>query len=267
MANVLIDENSMTAIADAIRSKKGVSTTYKPSDMADAIESISGGITPTGTKNITENGTHDVTQYASASVNVPNSYSASDEGKVVSNGALVSQTSDSVTANGTVDTTLINSLLVNVSGNTPKAEGDFTITADAADNCPTITHNLNTQKIAVLIYPAEKIIFSTYFRVFYLQYINVNAFMSDDLELDFTSYSSKLTSMVTVAMPSNEVFTGNVHLSPQANITSWNGSTNNYAIINQADMTLTDNTFKYNGSGYRARFAPGKYHYIIWKLG
>ena len=47
---------------------------------------------------------------------VPNSYSAGDEGKVVSNGALVPQTSSSVTENGTVDTTLINSVNVNVSG-------------------------------------------------------------------------------------------------------------------------------------------------------
>ena len=70
----------------------------------------------TGTKSINSNGTHDVVGYANASVNVPNSYSQSDEGKVVSNGALVSQTSDTVTQNGTVDTTLINSLTVNVSG-------------------------------------------------------------------------------------------------------------------------------------------------------
>lgn len=77
----------------------------------------SGGITPTGTKSITANGTGiDVYNYQYADVAVPNSYSASDEGKVVSNGALVAQTSDTVTANDTYDTTLINSLTVNVSG-------------------------------------------------------------------------------------------------------------------------------------------------------
>lgn len=74
------------------------------------------GIVPAGTKQINQNGTHDVAQYASAEVNVPNTYAASDEGKVVHNGALTAQTSDTATENGTVDTTLINSLTVNVGG-------------------------------------------------------------------------------------------------------------------------------------------------------
>ena len=90
-------------------------------DDDDRIMSVTGtaqgGITPTGTKTITANGTGiDVYSYQYADVAVPNSYSASDEGKVVSNGALVAQTSDTVTANDTYDTTLINSLTVNVSG-------------------------------------------------------------------------------------------------------------------------------------------------------
>lgn len=63
-----------TAIANAIRSKKGVSTTYKPSQMADAISSIQTGITPSGTKSdtYTSNGTYntDITNYANHNVTV-----------------------------------------------------------------------------------------------------------------------------------------------------------------------------------------------------
>lgn len=88
-------------------------------------------------KTISTNGTYNASSdnadgYKKAVVNVPNSYAAGDEGKVVSNGALVAQGSDTVTENGTVDTTLINSLLVNVSGGggssyTLLAETDFTV--------------------------------------------------------------------------------------------------------------------------------------------
>jgi hypothetical protein len=56
--------------------------------------------------------------YNEINVDVPNTYAVEDEGKVVSNGALVAQTpmSQDITQNGTYDTTLNNSVTVNVSG-------------------------------------------------------------------------------------------------------------------------------------------------------
>lgn len=85
---VIITKSSMDAIGDAIRDRNGLLTKYLPSDMPAAIEAI------------------------------PNSYAAGDEGKVVSNGALVAQTARAtdITENGTFDTTENNSVTVNVSG-------------------------------------------------------------------------------------------------------------------------------------------------------
>lgn len=71
MAKKLYDESNIQAVANAIRTKNGSSNTYKVSQMPDAILNIQTGVTPTGTKKIETNGTHDVADYAWANVAVP----------------------------------------------------------------------------------------------------------------------------------------------------------------------------------------------------
>lgn len=83
------------------------------------IENGGGGSAVLTSKDITENGLYNAADdeadgYSSVNVDVLNTYLLSDEGKVVSNGALVSQTSSTVSQNGVVDTTLIDSVNVNI---------------------------------------------------------------------------------------------------------------------------------------------------------
>lgn len=84
----------------------------------------------------TENGTYTAPKgkaYSPVAVNVPNTYAAGDEGKVVSGGELVSQTSVTVTRNDTYDTTDNNSVTVNVPQTTVEA---ITITENGTVTAP-----------------------------------------------------------------------------------------------------------------------------------
>lgn len=63
--------DKLTAIGNAIRNKTGGSSQLSLTEMATAISNIQTGITPSGSINISQNGTYDVTNKASAVVAVP----------------------------------------------------------------------------------------------------------------------------------------------------------------------------------------------------
>ena len=67
----IITKKTLEDAADAIRTKAGTSDPIAPEDFDDAIDAIPTGTTPTGTIQISSNGTYDVTNYASAAVAVP----------------------------------------------------------------------------------------------------------------------------------------------------------------------------------------------------
>lgn len=64
-------DGDLTSVANAVRQKGGTSAALSfPAGFVSAVQAIPTGITPSGTKNITTNGTYDVTNFASAAVNV-----------------------------------------------------------------------------------------------------------------------------------------------------------------------------------------------------
>lgn len=197
-----------------------------------------------------------------------NSYGTADEGKVVSNGALKAQTSQNITTNGTYDTTDKNSVVVDVSATGDNMyECDVELTTGGNSNFPMITHNLHTQKIAVLIYPKEKITASGGYAMYYISWINVNALLEGKTwTFDFTSYNSNFTEDTVVTFPEDNLREGVLHASPYATQNSWFAAGNPPAFTHSC-VEVTDDTFKINRIPSHASWVLGTYHCIIWKLG
>lgn len=112
MGNKLYEENSVQAIASAIRSKLGTETTYKIGEMADAISTI---VKPSGTTNVTENGYHNVAEYEQVYVHV--------EGGITPTGTI------NLSANGDYDVTNYAEAHVAV----PQPVGKKTVTENGTD--------------------------------------------------------------------------------------------------------------------------------------
>ena len=68
---VIVTTSKLDALATSIAQKTGVSTPLTIAEMKTAVDSLSsGGITPTGTINLPENGPYNISPYASANVSI-----------------------------------------------------------------------------------------------------------------------------------------------------------------------------------------------------
>ena len=148
MSNVLVNKDKIDILANAISNKSGESLTLTLDEMVEAVDGIDtsgGGITPTGNIDITQAGTTDVTNYATATVPTGTAGTPTATKGAVSNhsvsvtpsvtnttGYITGSTktgtavtvsaselvsgSETKTANGTYDVTNLAELVVNVSG-------------------------------------------------------------------------------------------------------------------------------------------------------
>lgn len=108
---------------------------------------VSGGGSTLITKSISANGTYNASSdsadgYSQVNVAVPNTYTNADEGKVVSDGALVAQTSKNINSNGTHSTVTNNQVVVAVpnsysAGDEGKVVSNGALVAQTSDTVTT----------------------------------------------------------------------------------------------------------------------------------
>lgn len=202
MANVLVNEDSMTAIADAIRTKSGSQDTYKPAQMADAIINIpTQGVTPTGTKqiSITENGTttENVSAYANAEITVNVQGSGMDWLQYARKLTGFFQISYETTYTFPMDTIVINAPLV---WELPNffSTGAFSAASQKARGVKKITLNIDTFSGAGCFNGAKD-----------LEEIEINASNSNNYTQDGTSGAGAFTYLPALKKITGVTFNGN----------------------------------------------------------
>ena len=148
-------------------------------------------------------------------------------------------------------------------GGTQYVQGTFTLNSDG--QMPTITHNLNTQKIAVIIYPNTTIVAHSGYNTYYLVLINVKAVIGTDWgtwTLDYTPYNS--TKFPNPVQPDSNNCDSHLNIangqsSPWTTQNYWSAGT--VYNLRYSDNTFTNNTFKNN-----ATWCSGTYKYLIYSL-
>ena len=150
---VICNKSDLVNAADAIRSKLGVTDTYYVSELSSAIQSIeTGGIVPSGTISITENGTVDVIQYASAEVNVNSSPSLQSKSVTyTANGTATITPDEGYDGLSSVDVT------VDVSGGGSETQAGRSVTFPA-----TATRWTNIQEALLVISDGTSVHFEDY---------------------------------------------------------------------------------------------------------
>lgn len=150
-SNITAEDNGMVVVNGRLQDQTTrtivANGTYDTTTNDEVQVNVSGsGNVTLVEKSVTDNGTYlpsgdSADGYSKVTVNVP-TVSAADNGKAVSGGRLVEQTTKSISANGTYNTTLNNSVIVNVPNS---GSGSSIVTYDVPDFIE------NTDKSKVLL--------------------------------------------------------------------------------------------------------------------
>lgn len=152
MASVIINDDNLKNIAEAIREKGETNETYTPSEMADAIRSISGGGTPNAVQYVSQELTSEQQTQARANIGAQQKLTGS-AGQIVgfdASGNAVAQ--DAPSGGGDSSVTIDTTLSVEGAAAEAKSTGTKIATAQStatnaqttANNAQTTANNANT---------------------------------------------------------------------------------------------------------------------------